>query len=145
MQHNGTTGMTMAVSLVFIMVTGCASYSEVKTMSVDHRWERSNIQAEVLSACVHEVMLEQELSWGVGTTRRNFDGVRKLWFIVQDQGSLVSNSTGNYNMSLSFSDSPSGGTVIELRSLKSIWGTTIADEEKINQALDMCISANSRS
>ena len=114
-------------------MTGCVStYSEVKNQNPDYRYRGSSGTADVLSSCVLEILIENgEPS---NFLHRNFDPRRGKWF--------VSSNFPDTDLSiyvLSFEDSPNG-PVVELRSMKSVWGGLMFDyEDNLAMYIEECI------
>ena len=121
-------------SILFaLIVAGCASYAEIKSMAPDRRYDLAGIAAEPLSACIEDVLRENH---GL-EFRRIFDQRRDRWFVSADIKTAFGGSTGNYSYSLAFKDVPKG-VIVELRSLKTIWGTLQAPEKDIEQYFREC-------
>lgn len=121
--------------LIVLISVGCTSYAEIKNMVPDRRYDLAEIAAEPLSACVEDMLTENHE--GQFEFRRIFDQRRDRWFVSADFRSLIGGGMGNYSYSLAFKDVPKG-VIIELRSLKTIWGSLQAPEKAIEQYFREC-------
>ena len=139
--------MTHRIGVFFVIgllasfaLSGCTSYTEIKDMAIEHRYEHPHTLAEPLSACMLDQLLEQRR---LDPIYRVFDSRRDKWFIMGEISSGYSGGSGVYMYSLSFGDGPAG-SIIELRSVKTIWGRLHAPKEYIEQSLRECAVATAR-
>ncbi|MFZ2725037.1 MAG: hypothetical protein WAX77_02165 [Methylococcaceae bacterium] len=137
---NGRLVGTEALILIFcFLLNGCVSYKEVKEMEVKSSTIVDNIDAEELSACVFELMKEEQpldrLGGGMIIYHRNYDPIKKKWFIISELGS----GSGYYNFSVSFQiTGDKNSTNTEIRSLNTVWGNAQAPIERIFQLIKQC-------
>lgn len=103
-------------------------------MKVNESITVENICADELSACAWELMKED----GGEIYHRSYDPIKKKWFIVAEFKALLGGGNGIYNFSVSFEDIADQKTQIEIRSLKTIWGTAQAPSEHIFQQIKQC-------
>ena len=136
MSNRAPTFLVVGLLASFVL-GGCASYAEIKNKPADRRYEHSNTLAEPLSACMHDRLLELGQ---FNPIHRVFDHRRDQWFLLNELATTLGGGIGSYSYSLSFMDEPAG-VIIDLRSLKSIWGTLAAPEEYIEQSLRECAAA----
>ena len=124
-----------AIIIIFgLMTEGCVSYKEVKEMEVNESLTIESVGAEELSACTWELMKEN----GGQIYHRSYDPIRKKWFITSEFTTWTGSGNGVYNYSVSFEDIPGKKTLIEIRSLKTIWGNTQAPIDSIFQQCKKC-------
>jgi len=128
------TKIFLTISVLEILLSGCASYKELKEMTVDKRYEAKGITAKVLSACVEDLLKENQSG---AIYSRNFDKIRGQWFVMSEFRTLLGSGNGVYNYSVSFKDIEKK-VAIELRSIEDIWGRLQAPDEAIDQYVDLC-------
>lgn len=117
-------------------IVGCASYADMKNMEIDRRYEITGISAKALSACMEDILIEDNHG-GVIEFRRTFDQRWDRWIVSAEFRTWLGGSTGNYSYSLAFKDI-SESVIVELRSLKTIWGNLQAPEKDFEQQFREC-------
>lgn len=121
-----------AVFLLVALLVGCASSKQVKEMSVSESTTIEGVNAERLSSCVFETNVDRRAIY-----RRNYDVIQRKWFIVSEVTTLLGSGTGSHNYSMAFSDTVDG-TLVEIRSRKTVWGEDHAPIEQIFETAEGC-------
>ncbi len=119
--------------ILIILVSGCASYKEVKVMEVDASLTLGDIQAESLSSCTWELL--KEINGQI--FHHSYDPIRKTWFVIAEFRTLLGSGNGVYNYSIGF-EQIDVSTLIQIRSIQTMWGGTQVPTEKIFEMAKTC-------
>lgn len=126
------------IFLCVILISGCATYKQAKTLDVNASKQFDGATAASLSQCTAELLRED---LGNMIYHRNFDAIRHKWFIGAEFKTLFGSGNGGYSYSLSFRDTPEKTTIVEVHSQKTIWGSPQAPLKKIFTIIGRCNEA----
>lgn len=120
--------------VVLLFFQGCATYKQVKELDVNNQIEIQNVKSEMLSECVWELMKEE----GDQIYHHSFDPIRNKWFVISEFKTLLGSGNGIYNYSISFEDINNSTSRVQIRSLKTAWGSPEAPVQKIFENAKKC-------
>ena len=128
--------------LLAAITIGCAqyaNYAEITNMALARSYKITGLAAKPLSTCIENSLTENY--GGTYDFRRIFDQRRNRWFVFAShrnyRGITISS---NYSYSLAFQDGVEG-VIVELRSLKTIYGGFWAPEKKLEQHFRECTTS----
>lgn len=126
----------LGLMIIGFLVVGCVSYKAIKIRDIDIVYTADKITSVNLSLCVEDRLLEDSYVLGP-KIHRKYDHIKKKWFVLGEFVTLLNSGTGNYQYSLSFTDTENG-SIVELRSRKTIFGGLQAPKQAIQDIIDLC-------